>query len=59
MPVPKHKDTYKLNEMIDLDTYKQHKQHHRQKHHQQHHQQHQQQHQQHHQQHQQQGCPVQ
>jgi DnaJ-class molecular chaperone len=48
IPVPKHKDTYKLNEMIDLDTYKQH---HRQKH--------QQHHQQQHQQHQQQGCPVQ
>ena len=42
---PKHKDTYKISEMVDLDTYKQH--------------QHQHQHQQQHQQHQQQGCPVQ
>jgi DnaJ-class molecular chaperone len=52
---PKHKDTYKISEMIDFDVYKQQKQHHhnQQHHNQQHH------HHQHHHQHQQQGCPVQ
>jgi DnaJ-class molecular chaperone len=45
--IPKHKDTYKISEMIDLDTYKQHQQ------------QQQQHQQQHYQQHHQQGCPVQ
>lgn len=44
---PKHKDTYKLSEMINLDEYQQ--QHHQQQYHQQHHQHHQQQ----------QGCPMQ
>jgi DnaJ-class molecular chaperone len=55
--IPKHKDTYKISEMIDLDAYKQQKQQKQQKHQHQQHQQHQ--HHQHHQQHQQQGCPVQ
>jgi DnaJ-class molecular chaperone len=58
---PKHKDTYKLSEMIDLDVYKQqhHHQQHQHNHHNQQHQHHNQHHnQQHHNQHQQ-GCPVQ
>jgi DnaJ-class molecular chaperone len=44
--IPKHKDTYKISEMIDLDAYKQQQCHQQQRHHQ-------------HQHHQQQGCPVQ
>ena len=55
---PKHKDTYKLSEMIDLDVYKQQQHQHNQYNQHNQHNQHQHHNQHHHNQHQQ-GCPVQ